>query len=86
MLEDLRARAQARADELSQTALKEMEAQLKPELARLQRLKEAGGPVTDKEISLMTQEIETLTEILAKPKVVLDALRLVRRGPTGKGI
>jgi ATP-dependent helicase HepA len=86
MMENLRTRAEARAAELSQTAITDMEAQLGPELERMKKLRERGGPVSDKEITMVTEEIETLRRVLATPAVRLDAIRLVRRGPAGKGI
>ncbi len=86
MLESLTERATARAAEMSTTALAEMEALLVPELDRMKLLKKRGGPASDMEIQLMEDEITTLREVLSKPVVRLDSLRLVRRGPAGKGI
>ena len=38
------------------------------------------------EIGLLESEIATLRSVLGEPVIRLDSLRLVRRGPTGKGI
>ncbi len=86
MLEDLTTRAQSRAAEMSAQALADLDTQLLPELERLKLLKSRGGPASDFEIQLVESEYQTLKGILAKPMVRLDSLRLVRRGPTGKGI
>jgi ATP-dependent helicase HepA len=86
MLDDLTTRAHARAAEMKQQALADLDAHLLPELERLKLLHKRGGPASDFEIGLVQAEYDTLREVLAKPHVRLDSLRLVRRGPTGKGI
>lgn len=86
MLADLHQRAEARAAEMKTQALAELDAQLLPELERLKILQAHGGPASDFEIQLIQSEHEALKEILSDPIVRLDSLRLVRRGPTGKGI
>ena len=86
MLEDLTARAHGRAEEMKNQALADLDAQLLPELDRLKLLQKRGGPASEFEIALLQAEYNTLHDVLGKPKVRLDSLRLVRRGPTGKGI
>lgn len=86
MLDRLHALALERAESLKDEALKALDEDLLPEIDRLKLLKKRGGPASDFEIELLEKEHATLKELLAKPVVRLDALRLVRRGPTGKGI
>jgi hypothetical protein len=86
MLDNLHARAQTRAAELKEQALAELDAQLLPELERLRILRQRRGPASDFEIKVLESEIDTLRPVLAEPVIRLDSLRLVRRGPTGKGI
>lgn len=86
MLARLHELAQQRAEALKQEALKALDDDLLPEIDRLKLLRKRGGPASDFEIDLLEKEYATLKEVLAKPVVRLDALRLVRRGPTGKGI
>lgn len=86
LLADLTQRAQARAEEMKTQALAELDAQLLPEIDRLKLLQQRGGPVSDFELQLLQSEYESLKEALSHPVVRLDSLRLVRRGPTGKGI
>lgn len=86
MLADLTRRAQTRAEEMKAQALTDLDAQLLPELERLKLLQQRGGPVSDFELQLLQSEYDTLKEALSHPVVRLDSLRLVRRGPTGKGI
>jgi len=86
LLADLTQRARARAEEMKTQALTELDAQLLPEIERLQHLQQRGGPVSDFELQLLQSEYDTLKETLSHPVVRLDSLRLVRRGPTGKGI
>jgi len=86
MLADLTKRAQARAEEMKVQALAELDTQLLPEIERLKLLQQRGGPVSDFELQLLQSEYDTLKEALSHPVVRLDSLRLVRRGPTGKGI
>jgi hypothetical protein len=86
MLADLTQRARARAEEMKIQALAELDTQLIPELERLKLLQQRGGPVSDFELQLFQSEYDALKEALSNPVVRLDSLRLVRRGPTGKGI
>jgi ATP-dependent helicase HepA len=86
LLADLARRAQARAEEMKSQALTELDSQLLPEIERLTHLQQRGGPVSDFELQLLQSEYDALKEALSKPVVRLDSLRLVRRGPTGKGI
>jgi ATP-dependent helicase HepA len=86
MLADLTQRARSRAEEMKVQALADLEAQLIPELERLKLLQQRGGPVSDFELQLFQSEYDSLKEALSNPVVRLDSLRLVRRGPTGKGI
>jgi hypothetical protein len=86
MLADLTQRARARAEEMKVQALAELDTQLIPELERLKLLQQRGGPVSDFELQLFQSEYDALKEALSNPVVRLDSLRLVRRGPTGKGI
>jgi ATP-dependent helicase HepA len=86
MLDNLHSRAEARAAEMKDQALAELDAQLVPELDRLKILRQRRGPASDFEIGLLESEIATLRSVLGEPVIRLDSLRLVRRGPTGKGI
>ncbi|MFN0127737.1 MAG: RNA polymerase-associated protein RapA [Verrucomicrobiales bacterium] len=86
MLVDLTQRAQSRAEEMKTQALADLDAQLLPEIDRLSQLQQRGGPVSDFELQLLQSEYDVLKQSLARPVVRLDSLRLVRRGPTGKGI
>ncbi len=86
MLADLTQRAESRAAEMKSQALAELDSQLLPEIDRLARLHQRGGPVSDFELNILRSEYDSLKEALSNPVVRLDSLRLVRRGPTGKGI
>ncbi len=86
MLAKLTALAEARAKAMKEDALKALDEEVLPELERLKLLQKRGGPASDFEIELLEKEHATLKEVLSNPVVRLDALRLVRRGPTGKGI
>jgi len=86
MVADLTQRAHTRAEEMKSQALAELDTQLLPEIDRLTLLQQRGGPVSDFELELLRSEYDALKQTLARPVVRLDSLRLVRRGPTGKGI
>ena len=86
LLADLTQRAHSRAEEMKTQALAELDTQLLPEIERLKLLQQRGGPVSDFELQLLQSEYDALKEALSHPVVRLDSLRLVRRGPTGKGI
>jgi ATP-dependent helicase HepA len=86
LLADLTRRAHARAEEMKTEALAELDTQLLPEIERLTLLQQRGGPVSPFELELLQAEYDALKQALSQPVVRLDSLRLVRRGPTGKGI
>ncbi|MGI8603068.1 MAG: RNA polymerase-associated protein RapA [Verrucomicrobiales bacterium] len=86
MLENLTERARACAAELSQQALLDIDTQFVPEIERLKLLKQRRGPVSEMEVSLLESEMSALRELVQHPRIKLDSLRLVRRGPAGKGI
>jgi ATP-dependent helicase HepA len=86
LLGNLEQRARERAAELGTQAIAEIDLHLSAELDRLELLRRRGGPVTETELSQIRSEIDALKQCVAHPVVTLDSLRLVRRGPAGKGI
>ena len=84
MLRNLTQRAEIKAQELTAKASHQMEVILTAEQARLEAMPETS--LRTAEIERITAQIESLKLLLASPKLKLDSLRLIRRGPSGKGI
>lgn len=84
MLRNLNQRAEIKAQELATKAANQMTIMLTAEKTRL----ETQPATTHRaaEIERIAQQILTLQTHLATPKLRLDSLRLIRRGPSGKGI
>ena len=61
-----------------------MELILTAEMARLERMTQTT--LRTSEIERIEAQIESVKELLLRPKLKLDSLRLIRRGPSGKGI
>ncbi|MDB6070521.1 MAG: ATP-dependent helicase HepA [Verrucomicrobiales bacterium] len=84
MMRSLTQRASIKMRELAGKASHQMEAMFTSDIARLRRL-----PATtrrEEEIARLEALIATLKPLLTEPVLSLDQLRLLRRGPSGKGI
>lgn len=84
MMRSLTQRAEIKMRELSGKASYQMEAMLNADIARLRRL--VPTTLRSAEIGRLEGQIATLKPILGEPVLSLDQLRLLRRGPSGKGI
>jgi ATP-dependent helicase HepA len=84
MLRNLNQRAENRAQELANKAANQMEALIKQEVSRLQR--QPTSARRKEEIKTLEEHITQLKALLIRPTLRLDSLRLIRRGPSGKGI
>ncbi len=84
MLRNLHQRAEIKMQELATKASNQMETILTGEMARLGRLPETKRRKAA--IAGIEVQIAELKKLLAAPVLSLDSLRLIRRGPSGKGI
>ena len=84
MLRNLTQRAEIKAQELTAKASHQMELILTADMARLERMTETT--LRTSEIERIEAQIESVKELLLRPTLKLDSLRLIRRGPSGKGI
>ena len=84
MLRNLNQRAEIKAQELAAKAAHQMGLILTSEKARLEA--QPASTLRTAEIERITAQMATLTTHLAAPRMRLDSLRLIRRGPSGKGI
>ena len=84
MLRNLTQRAEIKAQELTAKASHQMELILTAEKARLERMTQTT--LRTSEVERIEAQIESVKELLLRPKLRLDSLRLIRRGPSGKGI
>ncbi|HWB07083.1 MAG TPA: DEAD/DEAH box helicase family protein [Verrucomicrobiales bacterium] len=84
MMRSLNQRAEIRMRELAAKAAFQMEAVLTSDIARLKRLPDTK--VRRAEIKHIEEQIAETKPLFAEPILVSDQLRLIRRGPSGKGI
>lgn len=84
MMRSLNQRADIRMRELAVKAAYQMELIVGGEIARLKRLPETKA--RKGEIKRLEQQMEGCKPLFAEPMLVNDQLRLIRRGPSGKGI
>lgn len=84
MMRNLTQRAEIKMRELSGKASYQMEAMLNADISRLKRL--TPTTLRSAEIGRLEGQIATLKPLLGEPVLSLDQLRLLRRGPSGKGI
>jgi ATP-dependent helicase HepA len=84
MLRNLNQRAEIKAQELAAKAAHQMGLILTSEKARLETM--VATTHRTAEIARIAAQIATLQTHLAAPRLRLDSLRLIRRGPSGKGI
>ena len=84
MMRILMQRAAIKMRELAGKASHQMEAMFTADIARMRRL--TPTPRRKAEIARLEELIETLKPLLGEPVLSLDQLRLLRRGPSGKGI
>lgn len=84
MLRNLEQRAEIKAQELAAKAAHQMEMVLTAECERLGRMTQTKRRLA--EIARINKQIVFLKKHLQFPGVRLDSLRLIRRGPSGKGI
>lgn len=84
MLRSLTQRAEMKMRELASKASHQMEALHNADIARLKRLPPSS--IRKAEIERLEARIAALKPLLASPVLSLDQLRLLRRGPSGKGI
>lgn len=84
MVRNLTVRAQHRMTELAAKAAWQMETVFGADIARLRRLPETKARKAEiKRLEAVIAETKALFE---SPSLVMDQLRLLRRGPSGKGI
>lgn len=84
MMRILTQRASIKMKELAGKASHQMEAMFSADIARLRRLPSTTR--REEEIARLETLIATLKPLLNEPVLSLDQLRLLRRGPSGKGI
>jgi ATP-dependent helicase HepA len=84
MMRILTQRAAVKMKELSSKAAHQMEAMFTADVTRLRRLPSTTR--REEEITRLETLIATLKPLLNEPVLSLDQLRLLRRGPSGKGI
>lgn len=84
MLRNLTGRAEQKMRELSAKATHQMETSLTADIARMKRL--PASKLRAAEIKRLEEQIAALKPLLGEPQLKLDQLRLIRRGPSGKGI
>jgi ATP-dependent helicase HepA len=84
MLRNLNQRAEIKAQELAAKAAHQMGLILTAEKTRLETM--TATTQRTGEIDRITAQIAALQTHLAAPRMRLDSLRLIRRGPSGKGI
>jgi hypothetical protein len=84
MMRILTQRAAVKMKELSSKAAHQMEAMFTADVTRLRRLPSTTR--RSEEITRLETLIATLKPLLNEPVLSLDQLRLLRRGPSGKGI
>ncbi len=84
MMRILTQRAAIKMKELSSKAAHQMEAMFTADVTRLRRLPSTTR--REEEITRLETLIATLKPLLNEPVLSLDQLRLLRRGPSGKGI
>ncbi len=84
MLRNLVQRAEVKAQELAAKASHQTEQILNSEISRLHRLPQTARRKA--EIARIEMQIVELKKLMTRPHLRLDSLRLVRRGPSGKGI
>lgn len=73
--------ARAQTERLIADALAEMNGDLRQEILRLKDLQAVNPSVSPREIEHLIHEQQALAEALAHPRLRLDALRLMQRGP-----
>jgi ATP-dependent helicase HepA len=84
MMRSLNQRAEIRMKELAAKAAFQMESVLNSDIARLKRLPDTKARRA--EIKRIEDQIAETKPLFAEPFLVSDQLRLIRRGPSGKGI
>ena len=84
MMRILTQRAAVKMRELAGKASHQMEAMFASDVSRLKRLPSTAR--RDEEIARLGALIATLKPLIGEPILSLDQLRLLRRGPSGKGI
>ena len=84
MMRNLNQRAEHRMRELAAKAGLQMETILNGDIARLRRLPETKRRKA--EIRRIEEQIAGTRTLFSDPMLVCDQLRLIRRGPSGKGI
>ncbi len=84
MLRVLSQRADTKAQELSQKAASQMEVTLQAEIARLERMAPCASRKEEGK-RLAAQQVD-IRKVIESASLRLDSLRLLRRGPSGKGI
>jgi ATP-dependent helicase HepA len=84
MMRNLNQRAEHRMRELAGKAALQMETILSADIARLKRLAETKRRKA--EIKRIEEQIAATRPLFSAPMLVCDQLRLLRRGPSGKGI
>ena len=84
MMRSLNQRAEIRMRELAGKAAFQMEAVLNSDIARLKRLPDTKARRA--EIKLLESQIIETKPLFDAPMLTSDQLRLIRRGPSGKGI
>jgi ATP-dependent helicase HepA len=84
MLRNLSQRAEYRAQELASKAGHQMELILGADILRLQRLPASAH--RKEEIKRIQNQQAELKKLIVVPTLRMDSLRLIRRGPSGKGI
>lgn len=84
MMRSLNQRAEIRMRELAAKAAFQLEAVLNADIARLKRLPDTKARKA--EIKRIEDQIAETKPLFAEPFLISDQLRLIRRGPSGKGI
>jgi ATP-dependent helicase HepA len=84
MLRAVSQRADTRGQELSQKAASQMELVFQAEIARLEKLGKSTRRTA--EIQRLQAQMAELKRVILGATLRLDSLRLLRRGPSGKGI
>jgi ATP-dependent helicase HepA len=84
MLRNLHQRAEMKSQDLAAKAAHQMEVILTSEKQRLENLPQTT--IRAAEVARIGQQIATLKKQLLNPTLSLDSIRLIRRGPSGKGI
>jgi len=84
MMRSLNQRAEIRMRELAAKAAFQLEAVLQSDIARLKRLPDTKARRA--EAKLLEDQITATKPLFDNPILISDQLRLIRRGPSGKGI